>query len=77
MTTPVLKAPCGKTRNARNKRFTEQSLRDHVASCSVCQGKEDRILEEAGIDPEIYAMVDDDLPDGAFWAMYHEMGGSW
>lgn len=54
---------CGAIRNSRNKLFVSQSsLSEHEKACS---------LQE--FDDDEFDLIDDDMPDGAFWAMYEEM----
>lgn len=71
-----LKAWCGKTKSTSGKPFTEESLKQHLESCKKCHNHHVRELEDAGLDADIYDLIGDDVPDGAFWAMYNEMGGT-
>lgn len=79
----LIQAPCGKVRNARNKLFTEQSLRDHIQSCPACKGEHvwvepnDFIGNES--DPALDRGLADDIAsdesDGVYFAMRWELDG--
>ena len=71
-----LKSWCGRIRSTKGKPFTRETLTQHHKTCLRCDRIHRKELEDAGLDPDIYDMIGDDVPDGAFWAMYEEMGGS-
>lgn len=73
-------APCGKTKSLRNVDFTKSTLRAHMFNCPECRKLRglpplEQNLDKDGVDQNIINVIDDNLPDGAFWAMYEELGG--
>lgn len=83
MTTTHIITPCGLTKNRRGKRFTEESLKDHIKDCARCGGRHRRSIrrflnKQAAAEPEVNLEltddIGDDLPDGAYFALAHELG---
>lgn len=71
-------AKCGAESNSKGLYFqSQEALEQHERDCRWCNGEHERQLEAAGINPDIYDMLDPDMPDGAFWALYHELGCGW
>lgn len=75
---PLLKSPCGKLKNSRNKPFTKQTLRDHASNCPQCN--QNRIV----IDPHDFYGNEDgpfndldlsDESDGVYLGLMSELNG--
>jgi hypothetical protein len=86
-----LQAPCGRTHTSHGKPFTPEGLQSHIRDCQKdqCrvareQGLEKRWIPKKGpigkgmateenYDP--LGLLDDDMPNGAYFAMHHEIYG--
>lgn len=64
----VLVAPCGRTESRAGREFTSESLRQHEATCPDCLNGDEPDFSGTNI------VADDDMPDGAYFAIAHELG---
>lgn len=82
MTSKILTTKCGRTVSTKGKPFTHATLRQHEQDCPQCNPGARKVHrrrhdpKEDGLDDDILDMIDDDLPDGAYWAMYNELEGN-
>jgi len=73
-----LTTPCGRTVSISGHPYTKQSLQQHIMDCShsACRAARKRQLDAditESVDP--LGVLDDDMPDGAYWAMHNEIYG--
>lgn len=73
------RAPCGATESRRGNPLTEETLQRHIADCHGCQslGFDPLGVFPTPDDPDPLGVLDDDLPDGAYFAMSREVYGDW
>lgn len=69
-------ARCGKTRSNSGRPFTAGSLAQHERDCRECRrhatGPGAETLESLGL--SLTQEIGADLPDGAYFALAHELG---
>lgn len=63
---------CGKTHSNSGKPFTENTLRQHVRDAHFVWHKDDN-----DVSLELTDMIAGDEPDGAYFAIAHELGEMW
>jgi len=70
----MITSPCGKTKSRNGNPFTLDSLADHVRNCPDLSCKTSHEAnKEFNYDP--FCILDDDMPDGAYFAMHQEIYG--
>ena len=69
-----IQTPCGKAKSSNGKPFTENSRLTHMKNCPspICKSIREA-EEEREYDP--FSLLDDDMPDGAYFAMHQEIYG--
>ena len=70
----MIQTPCGKEKSRNGKSFTVDTLVDHVRNCPdpVCK----MVHKAKGeFDYNPLGILDDDMPDGAYFAMHQEIYG--
>jgi hypothetical protein len=72
---------CGRRYSRSVKLFTPETLAQHERDCPACNPEVAARLRRRGRDHDpLYELATDiggeDLPDGAFWALCHELGGT-
>ena len=69
-----MKALCGRYKSKKGKPFTKETLKEHQRQCPACRAfLEDDFPNE--IDLSLTDLIaGDDLSDGAYWALAHELG---
>ena len=63
---------CGKKTSNSGKSWTQQSIQDHEQHCPRCLEVAIREWENHPRRENIRHPLDDDIPDGAYWAMRME-----
>lgn len=72
---------CGKTHSEKGRPFTPKTLAQHERDCFKCSGgkplrfKKQQKHFDDDLDIDSLGIIDDDLPDGAYWAMHDEFYG--
>ena len=61
---------CGKWRSSSGKEFTLETLMQHEKDCKNCK----KIMNGDPTFEKTDLIADDDMPDGAYFAMAWEMG---
>lgn len=64
----LVTAPCGRTKNSKNKYLTAATLDQHIQDCAACQvlAEDDEPLDPAH--EYAFTMTSDDDTDGVYWA---------